>query len=843
MSIYDIVGRSYWRENIMFLRSRKKSNNIEKKVEAKTSDEIKVAKKEGEVNEEDYKLSLIKQNEENLLNKLDIRAGYLNDQTESLIGIIEVISNRVEEQIKYIYEVVDEMGTYSAMAEELNASSDSSHKTAEDTLDVVKEGSKAVYRTIESMEDIKGSISLVMEEINGLKSSTTEIEGILGIINNIAKQTNLLALNAAIEAARAGEAGRGFAVVAEEVRKLAERSAQSVNDISGIIGKINTNVINTIEAIEKSNEKIMEGSSIAEDANVSFKNIEKAIEDMITTMGEITNAISQQTASLESLMVLTDDMNLSSDKAMSMVESALMNAQSTKVALNELNEYVNLLNRMTKELIGETDQTEKEPITIRVPVASQMSTLDPAMTNITENIKFLTNIHTGLLSTSDTGEVLPAIAKSWYVEDDNLTWVFNLRNDAKFHNGKNINAHHVKYCLERLLSPALNSPNTWFIDYIEGAKEFMKGETHDVSGIKVLNDYRLSIKLSSPFNGFLLQMANVCCAVMDPTELQKGKFVGCGPYMIESFEDNVYKLVAHKNYLGGTPYCDVVEVVNVDNEAVENFMDKKYDFLVIDKKEQLEAIKGTEYYNRLNTQEILSTFYVGFKVKNTNSQYTRKRVREAISYAINKKRLIAELYGELASEAKCMIPSELVPSEHIMGFDYNPERAKSILREEGVDLSKPIKILRRESSVYPLIKYVEEDLKAIGIKTSYVKVPDREYDKANLSVDYDIFAYGWFADVKEPSSFIKPLFLPESSSNLSGYDNEEFVSLLELATQTTNPNKRMELYKEIQTKIYEDAVYIPLYHPKNGICTQDGIINANISPLCMLKYDNIIKEK
>lgn len=822
----------------MFLKSKKSLRDLENKVEIKHNGDV--AKEDEENNS---KLSLIKQNEENLLNRLDIRVSNLNDQTESLIGIIEAISNRVEEQIKYIYDVVEEIGNYSAMAEELNASSDSSYKTAEGTLGVIDEGSKAVQNTIESMEDIKSSISQVVEGINELKISTSKIKDILDIINNIAKQTNLLALNAAIEAARAGDAGRGFAVVADEVRKLAERSSQSVNEISDIIGNINYSVNNTIEAIEKSNEKIMEGSNIAEQSRVSFSKIQESIENMIATMGEISKAITQQTSSLESIVALTDDMSNSSDKAMSMVESALMNAQFTKVALNELNDFITLLNNMTKELIGETTNSEKEPITIKLGQPSTISTLDPAMTNVTDNIKFLSNIHTGLLATSDTGEVIPSIAKSWYVEDDNLTWIFNLRNDATFHNGKNINAYHVKYCLERLLSPRLKSPNTWFIDYIEGAKEFMSGQANEVSGIKVLDNYRMSIKLSSPFNGFLLHLANLCCAVMDPEELEKGNFVGCGPYTIDSFENNVYKLVAYKNYMGGTPYCDIVEVVTGDKDAFDNFMNKKYDFQVIEKKEQLEAIKGTEYYSRFKSKEILGTYYLGFKLKNSNSQYTKRRVREAISYAINKKRMIDELFGELASEAKCIIPSELIPSDHIRGYEYNPRKAIEILKEEGVNLNIPIKILCRQNNPYPLLKFVEEDLKAIGIETKFVKIPDREYDRADLNRDYDMFAYGWFADVKEPSAFIKPLFLQGSSSNHCGYEDNELYNLLQLATETTNPSKRLELYKEVQKKIFDDLVCIPLYHPKNGVCTQDGIINVNISSLCMLKYDNIIKEK
>ena len=818
-----------------------------KKKEALIKDnKVEIVQAKTEIHEEGdlSSLPIIKQNEKALLKRLDKRIECLNDQTESLINIIEAISHRVDEQINYIHRVVDEIGNYSAMAEELNASSDSSYKTAEETLTVVEEGSNAVFNTIQSMEEIRSSVNMVIEEINGLRRSANQIKDILGIINDIARQTNLLALNAAIEAARAGEAGRGFAVVAEEVRKLAERSSESVNEISAIIGNINLSVNNTIGAIEKSNEKILEGSKIAEQSRVSFSRVQQSIEDMIKTIGEITAAISQQTSSLESIVALTDDMNTSSDKAMSMVESALMNAQFTKLALNELNDFIVLLNNMTQHLIGEADEAKRELITVRLSLSRPLEVYDPAITNVAEEVKLLSNVHAGLLTTSETGDVLPSIAKSWYVEDDNLTWIFNLRNDATFHNGKRINAHHVKYCLERLLSPKLNSPNTWFIDYIEGAQEFMKGQAREVSGIKVLGEHRISIKLSKPFNGFLLHLANFCCSVMDPDELERGKFVGCGPYRIESFEDNVYRLVAYEDYLGGKPYCDVVEIACGDDNSIDNFINGKYDLHVIDKKDQLEAIKGTEFYRRMKVRKLIATFFLGFKMKNTNSVYaTNRKVREAISYAINKKRIIDELYGELAVEAKSVVPSELISSEHLKKYEYNPDKAIRILKEEKVDLSKPIKLHYIQNSMAPILKFVEEDLKAIGFKVTYINGEIVGSVDADLSLDYDMYIFGWFADVKEPSAFIKPLFLPGSATNLSGYENEEMLSLLEQASQITNPNRRMRLYEEIQKIIADDVVCIPLLHPRVGVCTQEGITNVNLSPLNMIKYENIIREK
>lgn len=784
---------------------------------------------------------IIKQNEKNILSRLNIKIQETDYQTENLIILIRNISRRVEEQMDSIGQVVNEIESYSAMAQELNASSQASFQTAQNTLNVIEDGSKAVYNTIESMNHINESINIVMGEINELKSSALEINNILNIIKDIAKQTNLLSLNASIEAARAGEAGRGFSVVASEVKKLADRSAGSANDIALIVNSINDSVNNTINAITTSNEVIVNGTSIANETNHSFQKIESAINNMLENIKEINDAISIQTNNLETIVLSTDEMQNTSEKAMSMIENALMSTEFAQSTLVELFQVSDLLRAITEELLDETAEYEEESIPLRFSSSSSIDLLDPALSTVMDNTRFLSNIHSGLLTTSDSGNVLPSIAKNWSIEDDSLTWIFNLRNDVRFHNGKKVKAYDVKYSFERILSSKLNSPNHIFINYIDGAKDYMEGRATEVSGIKILNDYKISIKLAIPFNGFLLSIAQNCCAVIDSEEAKKGNIIGCGPYMIESFKDNIYKLKAYDNFIGGKPYCDRLEINMKDPDALENFKKGKYDFYIIQNKKELEAIKGTSYHDNLYSSEILATFYIGFKLKNTSSQYTQKNVRKALNYAINKKRIVDEMLGGLATEAKCIIPSGIIPSDHIQGYEYNLEKAKRILEKENIDFNQPINILTEETP-NPGLRYIEEDLNKLGIVCKYHSIKNSEYyDSSNIYKGYDIFMFGWYADTQEPSSFIEPLFSPESTYNFTGYNNDKLMEILNEAKYTVNPMKRLELYKEIQSIIFNDAICIPLYHPKNGICAQQGVTNIRLSPLAMLNYNNIVK--
>lgn len=783
------------------------------------------------------KMALKRQNENNIIDKLNRRIVETENQTNTLTSIIEAIAKKVEQQIELTSNVVNEIGNYSAMVEEIQASSTVSSETAMNILKVINNGNEAVNSTIEAMRDINDSVASVMREIDELKNMSSKIVSIISIIRDLANQTNLLSLNASIEAARAGEAGRGFAVVATEVKDLATRSLKSADDISLIINNINNRIKDTVDAINRSSTIVNEGTEIAQKTNESFGEIEQAIKEMINVTTEINSSILSQAKSLDNIVSSSDNMFIASENAMSMVESALMNTQFTKAALTALLQVANLL-KNTASSNNEVKQNEYIETKLKFP-AGTVGSLDPAVTMDMETMRFLANIHAGLVTASDTGEVLPCIAKSWNIEDDNLTWIFNLRNDCYFHNGKKVKAYDVKYSLERMLSPKLKSPNAWFISYIDGADEFMVGRANEVSGIKVLGDYKLSIKLSFPFNGFLFNISTSCCAVMDSEELKKGNFVGCGPYVIESFDKKNIKLKAFNKYISGTPYCSSIEIECGGENTLQRFLDGEFDYYIVQRKDEVDELKKRSITN-MKTYSLLGTNYVGFKLKNANSIYNNKAVRQAISYAINKKRIIEEVTGGLAIPAKCVVPESLISSDHISAYDYNVNKAKEIIRRENIRFTQPLKVVTG-GKVNAVFKYIEEDLKAIGINVEYHTI---ESDKLRTieSHKYDMFFSGWYADTLDPSAFIEPLFTPESTNNMAGYSNNELMEILNEAKATVNPIKRMELYKRIQAMLHEDLALIPLYHPICGIISKPDVSNIKISPLAMIKYDNIIKE-
>lgn len=251
------------------------------------------------------------------LNIRDISEG-ANGQANDLVYISSIINNFGEQidEISSTINIVDDN------AKRINnMASDSNH---------------ALQMLVSFINGISRDFADIIEKISKLGNNIEKVNEITESIKGIANQTNLLALNAAIEAARAGESGRGFAVVADEIRKLAEQSKESSENINNMLVNITADTNVAVMTTNKVNEGLSTQMSVVEATITSFKNIIGAVEDILPKINNINRSASE----------INDEKN----EIITRIETASAAAQEISASTEEISAYTQELNSAADEI-------------------------------------------------------------------------------------------------------------------------------------------------------------------------------------------------------------------------------------------------------------------------------------------------------------------------------------------------------------------------------------------------------------------------------------------------------------------------------------------------------------
>ncbi len=173
--------------------------------------------------------------------------------------------------------------------------------SAANTVKIARDGEQVVNQSMQEVKEIAQTVDSSAESIRSLGDRSNQIGEIVNVIDDIADQTNLLALNAAIEAARAGEQGRGFAVVADEVRKLAERTANSTSEIGSMINAIQGDVDRAVKSMNNVAKKVDTGVELSSKAGESLRIIVESVDELLGMVQQIASATEEMSATSEEI--------------------------------------------------------------------------------------------------------------------------------------------------------------------------------------------------------------------------------------------------------------------------------------------------------------------------------------------------------------------------------------------------------------------------------------------------------------------------------------------------------------------------------------------------------------
>ena len=259
------------------------------------------------------------------------------------------------------------------VAENTRLSTNSSSETAR----TARVSTAIVEETVQGMQSIKAKVGASAQKVEEMGKRSAQIGMILETIEDIASQTNLLALNAAIEAARAGEHGKGFAVVADEVRKLAERSANATREIADLIKGIQQTVSEAVSAMEEGSLEVEKGVEKGSQAGEALESILTAVENVAKQTEQAANAMDEMNKSANELVNAMDSVSAVVEENTAATEEMAAGSQEVTHAIENIASVSEENSAAIEEVSASTEEmsAQVEEVTASAQALSEMAQL------------------------------------------------------------------------------------------------------------------------------------------------------------------------------------------------------------------------------------------------------------------------------------------------------------------------------------------------------------------------------------------------------------------------------------------------------------------------------------
>ncbi|MGE5572616.1 MAG: ABC transporter substrate-binding protein [Bacteroidota bacterium] len=429
------------------------------------------------------------------------------------------------------------------------------------------------------------------------------------------------------------------------------------------------------------------------------------------------------------------------------------------------------------------------------------------------------------------GEIIPRLCTSykWTMDDKgHMIITFYMAKNATWHDGEPLTAHDVVFTAQTITNPQVVTTRRYYWSSLVGTDD--SGVCKDVSalGIAAVDDYTVQYTLKGPRAldaYFLIDMRfqyilpEHLLKNIDPSQLHKAAYfqhpVGAGPLKFDSMiAGKRYELVCNRNYYRGLPNMDRLNIVVMDPANYAAALASGQ----IDANTFLSALQVDDWdyvcsLKNIKTKSVTSYTYQWMNINHSRKYLHDARVRQAISFAINRQAIVDQLLGGQGHYAVSSIPPSSRYFNPAYAKDpYDPKTARALLKEAGWDFNRvldfvvPIGNKVRENSAV----LIQQDLAAVGIQT---KIRMVDFTTAIVELREGKFDLGLLGGSGPDPDDVRLNFLVNGPNNFSHLDTMEFYNVLDKARSALTFEERRKLYFQWQAMCYKLTPIVWLYHP------------------------------